>query len=552
MTQHGRSHQSPTDTADLSNSPNLLESQSQDDSEQNAVPANDTMLTENQTIATMRSDISELRATITAMQNQLAKTTKTASTTHDTFEKVDFIGMNDQIYLLKKQTSHLSDYQIDHETISSRLAQLENERPTTWATKDEMDKSITSKIKSQLKDGWKTTDTKFKTTDARFQALQARITEELQHLDDIAAHRETVVDELNNAFEVLRDELSNEVRENTMDELFDDLNHDTFLQAKIKALIAQAHDPERLQANFASILNSELEDVRTQIQSQVKALTTDGLETQLSVLVAAGIKEIDSVIKGTTDLAIEMVMKATRAERPIQAHTAPPNDPIPTVTPQRTFRGMNVRIDESPPPGPTAFKTYNQTEHDQHPRDQYHRNQDPHSPPTQRYTGYEDYGPNRSRTNIRDDEYHRREPEEFTRRDQEYFLKGYIEATLENLLEDHVIVWYKSVDSYCTLHNVPLLSFQQVGKGIDLYPADAPSEHRERFSRMLSIKLNQSSLIKDPIAKSIINARAGRDDGYGALYALLAASIPRLQIHKIVPASGSNKPPTWEPTVVNL
>jgi hypothetical protein len=131
-------------------------------------------------------------------------------------------------------------------------------------------------------------------------------------------------------------------------------------------------------------------------------------------------------------------------------------------------------------------------------------------------------------------------------------MKGYIEATLETLLEDDMIVWYKSVDSYCTLHSVPLLSYPQVRKGVDLYPADAPPELRERFSRMLGIKLNQSSLVKDPVAKSIINARAGRDDGYGALYALLAASIPRLQVHKMIPTIGSNKPPMWDPSLMNL
>jgi hypothetical protein len=183
---------------------------------------------------------------------------------------------------------------------------------------------------------------------------------------------------------------------------------------------------------------------------------------------------------------------------------------------------MNVRIDEAPTPmshGNTAFKQYD--------RPQHH--------------GYS-----------RDDDYRPRDTEEYSRRDQEYFMKGHIEATLETLLEDDMIIWYKSVDSYCTLHSVPLLSYPQVRKGVDLYPTDAPPELRERFSRMLGIKLNQSSLVKDPVAKSIINARAGRDDGYGALYALLAASIPRLQIHKMIPTTGSNKPPTWDPTLMNL
>jgi hypothetical protein len=115
-----------------------------------------------------------------------------------------------------------------------------------------------------------------------------------------------------------------------------------------------------------------------------------------------------------------------------------------------------------------------------------------------------------------------------------------------------MIMWYKSFDSYCSLTSVPLISFQQVTKGADLYPEDAPSDQRTRYSRMISIKLNQSNLIKDPIAKSIKNTRAGRDDGYGALYALLAASIPRLQVNKMIPTTGTNKPPTWDPTLMNV
>jgi hypothetical protein len=127
-----------------------------------------------------------------------------------------------------------------------------------------------------------------------------------------------------------------------------------------------------------------------------------------------------------------------------------------------------------------------------------------------------------------------------------------VEASLDSLTEDDMIVWYKSFESYCSLHNIPLLTLHQVTKGIDLYPSDQPVTDRIRLSRIISLKLNQLYLIKDPTAKSIKNARVGRDDGYGALYALLAATIPRLQVNKIAPKTGSNKPPEWDPSTMNL
>jgi hypothetical protein len=115
-----------------------------------------------------------------------------------------------------------------------------------------------------------------------------------------------------------------------------------------------------------------------------------------------------------------------------------------------------------------------------------------------------------------------------------------------------MIVWYKSFESYSSLHNIPLLTFHQVTKGRDLYPSVQPAADRPRYSRIIALKLNQLHLIKDPRAKSIKNARVGRDDGYGALYALLAATIPRLQVNKIAPKTGSNKPPEWDPSTMNL
>jgi hypothetical protein len=192
-----------------------------------------------------------------------------------------------------------------------------------------------------------------------------------------------------------------------------------------------------------------------------------------------------------------------------------------------------VTIDKVPSlPHPSAFAQYNaQPDHD--------RARQPRS--------YNDgYA---TRSNTQDANYH---AEYRRQREQDSFLKGHVEACLETLQEDDMIMWYKSFDSYCSLTGVPLISFQQVAKGSDLYPTGAPADQRARYSQMISIKLNQSNLIKDPIAKSIKNARAGRNDGYGALYALLAASIPRLQVNKMIPTTGSNKPPVWDPTLMNL
>jgi hypothetical protein len=115
-----------------------------------------------------------------------------------------------------------------------------------------------------------------------------------------------------------------------------------------------------------------------------------------------------------------------------------------------------------------------------------------------------------------------------------------------------MIVWYKSFESYCSLHNIPLPTLHQVTKGVNLYPSDQPVSDHLRLSRIISLKLNQLYLIKDPTAKSIKNTQVGHNYGYGALYALLAATIPRLEVNKIAPKTGSNKPPEWDPLTMNL
>lgn len=376
----------PGTNDDLSQSPksqNLLESQSTEDNEQKVVPTRDktqdqeqnvSSSPDHQTIATLRSDISALRATIDILTTQLQQVTKLASSMQDTIEKVDFITMNDQINTLKEQTGHLQHYRIDHATLAARIANVESQRATKVELQNQqidLEKSMSAKISAQIDNRWQSTDTKFT-------QLQSRIANELQHLDDIATQRETVVDELNTAFETLRDELSQEVRENTMDELHDDLKQDSQLQGKLKQIIQAAQDPVILQEAVATILDDQLAEFRTHakdrmetmlgsilqpsvhaknpynpldraldaIQTQVKDMTEAGIsrmddklendiQDQIQAFVTKGIQEIDTVIKGTTDQAIEMVMKSTRNNKTYQS--VPFSEPLPTVTPQRTF-----------------------------------------------------------------------------------------------------------------------------------------------------------------------------------------------------------------------
>jgi hypothetical protein len=586
--------QSSESETDASPSPNLLDSAPPSHDEEDhthhedqvpkavppTAPPETGQIPETQTIANLRSEILTLRTMLQSFQTQIDRVQATALASQTTLATTDILELRDNMHTLKRKCVQHEDYDVDHATLKTRLSNVETRTTQQWITKADLEQHAQVLDQSMMLQLQTTITARMHTDSALLQTLRTRINDELTHLKDIEELRETVVDELNDAFETLRDELGKEVRENTMDELYDDLKQDASLQTTIHKLIQEASDPDTLQTALGPILDNQLMDIQFAIQAHIDSMTDDGIQkidaamtlntergiqlidtmitsripAQVQTIVAAGIQEIDSVIKGTTDQAVEIVMLATRSDT--TAPTARHPEPIPVVTPQRTFRGINVRIDESPTPisrGNNAFKDYMTK----------HQNPPPPSVPAPRYSQYEDSRTTRSRSttrdeaarprpNNRDDEYGHREPDEFSRRDQEYFMKGYIEASLDTLREDDMIIWYKSVDSYCTLHSVPLLSFQQVTKGVDLYPPDAPSDLRERFSRMLSIKLNQSSLIKDPIAKSIINARAGRDDGYGALYALLAASIPRLQVHKIVPSTGSNKPPIWDPTLMNV
>jgi hypothetical protein len=327
-----------------------------------------------------------------------------------------------------------------------------------------------------------------------------------------------------------------------------------------------------LKETMTTALESQIEDFKTQARSQLEQHLARGLEPsarsanpynpidralkkikmEITKMVTTAFTKIDEVIRGTVDQAVEDIRLSTRHSTSNSTTPNPQGMPIPAVTPERTFRGRTVRIEEPPPNRETYLA--GGARHDEAPprrteRDNpYH--EDRQAERHEEYGGQENY---RSSSRSHYNDYDRTSRDEYrSQREQESFLKGHVEASLESLKEDDMIVWYKSFESYCSLHNVPLLTFHQVTKGTDLYPSSQPTSERPRFSRIISLKLNQIHLIKDPTAKSIKNARVGRDDGYGALYALLAATIPRLQVNKIAPKTGSNKPPEWDPSTMNL
>lgn len=141
----------------------------QDNSKQNAVPEQDKTSAENQTIATMHSDISDLHATIKTLKIQLQEVNKMALSTHPKPLKNVFLEMNDQIYQKKKKNAHLKDYHVDHTTLAACIPRVDTVRTKTWATKadlrlkeEELEKSMLAKIKAKLKDSWKTTNTNSK------------------------------------------------------------------------------------------------------------------------------------------------------------------------------------------------------------------------------------------------------------------------------------------------------------------------------------------------------------------------------------------------------
>jgi hypothetical protein len=551
----------------------------------------------------LQQEITELRSLIKELQSwQNQTTTRLATATHDAtmakemLEETDIVELKNNIRLFKENTVtqevflELKNTSITQETYDRNCTEFEQQTQVTLQATEQLTNrftiletedwiSRTEYRQAQLRlhtelDTLTDTVTKhneeYKTAFVT-NALRPTITGDTT-VQAIEAKHEEVTEALDSLYESIKEDLLTETKEYLTAELDFEMRNDSNIQHRIATITKDVFAQNKLETALNALLNEKLEtamsekiaitmtnvmndqindfkqDTKKQLEQQLLKILEPSehtrnpynpvdralkhIKTKIQLMVEDAINDIDTIIQGTVDQAVEDVRLSTRHAprsdanhqdtRPQRTATQNPySNPqaIPPVTPEKTFRGRTVRIDEPPP----------------------------------RIDDRYEYDRSRARARGSYDEYDRTRDDQYrSQRDQESFLKGHVEASLESLQEDDMIVWYKSFESYCSLHNIPLLTFHQVTKGMDLYPSTQPASERPRFSRIISLKLNQLHLIKDPTAKSIKNARVGRDDGYGALYALLAATIPRLQVNKIAPKTGSNKPPEWDPSTMNL
>jgi hypothetical protein len=501
-------------------------------------------------VTALRSIIEDFQAWQTQTTAQLAKASHDATRAQAILERTDIVELQDNIHQIKRTTvtqdtfAQLQRTQVaSDKTIQENRAKNEklDSRLTTLEAKDWISQTEYRQAQTGLHMELDTLTTTVTLNELRTQPISHT------NLQAIETKHEEVTDALDALYESIKEDLLNETKEYLVTEIDFEIKKDQSVQRQIATITKAVFANNKIETAMKELLDNTLttamdtelaknmhdaldhhmadikKDIKRKLEQQLTQILEPSLERtrnpynpvdramksirdQIQTMVKEAIHEIDTIVKGTVDQAVEDVRLSARHNprqeeqygRPATHHATSKENPpsIPSVTPERTFRGRTVHIDE-PPPRP-----------DGHARDS--RNYDRCQECTR--NPYEDYD--------RSQEAYRRQ------RDQESFLKGHVEASLESLKEDDMIVWYKSFESYCSLHNIPLLTFHQVTKGTDLYPSSQPASERPRFSRVISLKLNQLHLIKDPTAKSIKNARVGRDDGYGALYALLAATIP--------------------------
>jgi hypothetical protein len=523
----------------------------------------------------LHTEVAALRAMIVEMQTWMTNQTKQithigheATMAHDALQQTDIHELSDQLHRLRDNVMHKETYDRNRVRMDKELEEARqriNQRMDTIESATAINRlDYQDKIAALQMHTDATLATIETSMVLHHDELQTAIKERMsapsnrQALKAIEDKQEAVTEALDLLYNSICDDLLTETKETIIADLDFEFKQDPSIKNRITKITKDLLTDETLADARTKAMETQLTEIKTYAKTQMeqhlagvleptarsrnpynpvdRALKT--IQSEITDMVHHAIKEIDTVIQGTVDQAIEDVRLSTRSTRTTPATAPIPTQPpvmqqeaIPTITPERTFRGRTVRIDEPPP------------RQDQYPQ----KRDDPHDSYNSRHQA-QDHTHGRGHY----DDYDRSRDEYRKQRDQESFLKGHVEASLESLKEDDMIVWYKSFDSYCSLHNIPLLTFHQVTKGRDLYPSTHPAAERPRFSRIISLKLNQLHLIKDPTAKSIKNARVGRDDGYGALYALLAATIPRLQVNQIAPKTGSNKPPEWDPSTMNL
>jgi hypothetical protein len=522
----------------------------------------------------LRKEVSELRTLIDKVQDwktraalQLARADKYATKAAKDLTKTDIHELYYNIHQLKRDVVAKEEYDKNKDSVLKEIVtlHLENERLQNRVTTLEAEEWIPYKefrsssngLHANIKVLTNTIALHYNEHLAMYDKYDLRVQPTShRNLEAMYAKQEEMTEALDALYKSIKEDLLKGTKENLVAEIDFEMKQDQSIHDRIATITKQLFSQEKLTA----VMNTQLDEIKSQAKRTLEQHIAQILDpskrprnpynpvdralknihNKIKDMVDTAITNIDEVICGTLDQAIEGVRlsthnKAQHGTRPgtktevssnaFHATQPQKDNAIPSVTPERTFRGCTVHIKEPPPRREEYYEDCSEDRNGRYRQDRSYNER--HRDDRSRYDNYD------------------RLQEEYKRqRDQEYFLKGHVvEASLEALAEDDMIGWYKTFESYCSLHNVPLMPYHQVAKGIDLYPSDQPTEERTRFSRIISLKLNQLHVIKDPTAKSIKNARVGRDDGYGALYTLLAATIPQLQVHKIAPNTGSNKPP---------
>jgi hypothetical protein len=283
-------------------------------------------------------------------------------------------------------------------------------------------------------------DAHLKITNMQLNGLHECIEDNLSHINNFKEKQEAVVDDLNNAFETLCNELATKVQEYTMHELFYNLSQDTLLQDRLQSLICNASRASKIQLALNIITDEQLDAIKLHMKAKIKTIIT--------VIVDNRIHNIDAVIhQGTMDQAIEDVRRCAAAQAvaskqpsmdQTQPSTLPPTGHNHIIMPHKFYR-HTVTIDVSSTPQQqgnlSAFQTYE--DNSEHEHSQTHPYNEDHGKEHSRSRSYnEDFGCSQTCSNNQEDDYH---AEYLCQRNQYSFLKGYVKACLETLKEDDMI-----------------------------------------------------------------------------------------------------------------
>ena len=117
------------------------------------------------------------------------------------------------------------------------------------------------------------------------------------------------------------------------------------------------------------------------------------------------------------------------------------------------------------------------------------------------------------------------------------------EASLQSRDEEQMRQFYQILQASCAVYQIPLKPITAITP-IDpsVIPPHLTPDQIQHYSQIISAKLQQPKLFKDPIAWDIAWSKIQHNDGYGALQALIFECIPHLRTHSTLQAYNNDKP----------